>query len=141
MRSHVVVSAEPSPIHLSQEKLAFLVNLSRNSVIPILHELVRLGFIEVKYGSIAVVDAKGLAATISGQKNGRIRKRVRALGSHPLVSSTPDDQGIGHEPAQALVFIWLGGSKVTSAWLTWQFGVLNSTPSAEVLPLPFTTPL
>jgi CRP/FNR family transcriptional regulator, cyclic AMP receptor protein len=66
MRSHVVVSAEPTPIHLTQEKLAHLVNLSRNSVIPILQDFVRAGFIEVKYGSIAVVDAKGLSTTISG---------------------------------------------------------------------------
>jgi hypothetical protein len=37
-------------------------------------------------------------------------------------------------PAQALVFIWLGGVNVTSDWLTLQLGVLNSTPSADVLP-------
>jgi CRP-like cAMP-binding protein len=66
VRSHVFVSAQPFPIHLSQEKLAHLVNLSRNSVIPILHEFVRLGFIEMKYGSIAVLDVKGLSSTISG---------------------------------------------------------------------------
>jgi hypothetical protein len=30
------------------------------------------------------------------------------------------------------VFIWLGGNNVTSPWLTWQLGVLNSTPRAEV---------
>lgn len=66
MRSHVVVSTEPSAIHLSQEKLSHLVNLSRNSIIPILHDFVRLGFIEVKYGSISIVDAEGLSATISG---------------------------------------------------------------------------
>ena len=66
VRSNVFVLPEPSPIHLSQERLAHLVNLSRNSVIPILHEFVRLGFIEVKYGSIAIIDAKGLSSTISG---------------------------------------------------------------------------
>ena len=65
VRSHVFISPEPSPIHLSQEKLAHLVNLSRNTIIPILHDFVRLGFIEVKYGSIAVVDVKGLSSTIS----------------------------------------------------------------------------
>ena len=62
---HVFVSAEPSPIHLSQERLAYLVNLSRNSIIPILHEFVRLGFIEVKYSSITIIDVKGLSSTIS----------------------------------------------------------------------------
>jgi CRP/FNR family cyclic AMP-dependent transcriptional regulator len=66
VRSHVFVSAQPSPIHLSQERLAHLVNLSRNSIIPILHDFVRLGFIEVKYGSISVVDVKGLSKTIAG---------------------------------------------------------------------------
>ena len=66
VRSNVFVLPEPSPIHLSQERLAHLVNLSRNSVIPILHEFVRLGFIEVKYGSISIIDAKGLSSTISG---------------------------------------------------------------------------
>jgi hypothetical protein len=46
--------------------LAHLVNLSRNSIIPVLHEFVRLGFIEMKYGSIAIVDVKGLSSSISG---------------------------------------------------------------------------
>jgi CRP-like cAMP-binding protein len=66
VRSHLFVSAEPVPIHLSQERLAHLVNLSRNSIIPVLHEFVRLGFIEMKYGSIAIVDVKGLSSSISG---------------------------------------------------------------------------
>jgi hypothetical protein len=43
------------------------VNLSRNSIIPILHDFVRLGFIELSYGSIIVIDVKGLSAAISGQ--------------------------------------------------------------------------
>jgi CRP-like cAMP-binding protein len=64
VRSHVFVSAEPSTINLSQERLSHLVNLSRNSIIPILHEFVRLGLIEVKYGSISIVDARGLSAMI-----------------------------------------------------------------------------
>ena len=64
VRSHVFVSAEPAQIQLSQERLAHLVNLSRNSIIPILHEFVRLGFIEMSYGSIAIIDVKGLSATI-----------------------------------------------------------------------------
>jgi len=66
VRSHVFVSAEPSPIHLSQERLAHLVNLSRNSIIPILHDFARLGFIEISYGSIVVIDVKGLSSAISG---------------------------------------------------------------------------
>jgi len=65
VRSHVFVSAEPSPVQLSQERLAYLVNLSRNSIIPILHEFVRLGFIEIKYSSITIIDVEGLSATIS----------------------------------------------------------------------------
>jgi len=65
VRSNVFVAPEPSPINLSQERLAHLVNLSRNSIIPILHEFVRRGFIDVKYGYIAILDVKGLSATIS----------------------------------------------------------------------------
>jgi CRP-like cAMP-binding protein len=67
VRSHVFVAEEPFPILLSQEKLAHLVNLSRNSIIPILHDFVRLGFIELNYGSIVVIDVKGLSSAISGQ--------------------------------------------------------------------------
>jgi hypothetical protein len=33
-----------------------------------------------------------------------------------LGSSTP--YGIGQDPAQALVLIWLGGNNMTSPWLT-----------------------
>jgi CRP/FNR family transcriptional regulator, cyclic AMP receptor protein len=64
-RSAVFVSKEPAPIYLSQEKLAHLVNLSRNSIIPILSEFQKRGFIEAKYGSILVSDVTGLAAAIS----------------------------------------------------------------------------
>ena len=39
------------------------------------------------------------------------------------------------------MFIRLGGISVTSAWLTWHAGVLNSTPRAVLLPEPLTTPL
>jgi len=67
VRSHVFVSAEPFPILLSQERLANLVNLSRNSIIPILHDFVRLGFIELSYGSIIVTNVEGLSSAISGQ--------------------------------------------------------------------------
>ena len=52
-------------LNLSQEKLAHLVNLSRNSIIPILGEFQKRGFIEAKYGSIVVSDVKGLAAAIA----------------------------------------------------------------------------
>jgi hypothetical protein len=53
----------------------------------------------------------------------------------------PACSGNRAEPAQALVFI-ARRQQVTSDWLTWQLGVLSfSTPSAEVLPFPFTTPL
>ncbi len=64
-RSHVFAPGEPSPIYLSQERLGQLVNLSRNTVIPILRDFVRLGYIEVKYGSIVVCDVKALSSTIS----------------------------------------------------------------------------
>lgn len=64
-RSAVFASKEPGPIYLSQEKLAHLVNLSRNSIIPILGDFEKRGFIEARYGTIYVGDVKGLAATIS----------------------------------------------------------------------------
>jgi CRP-like cAMP-binding protein len=64
MRSAVFAAKEPAPIYLSQEKLAHLVNLSRNSIIPILSGFQKRGFIQAKYGSIVVRDVKGLAAAI-----------------------------------------------------------------------------
>jgi CRP/FNR family cyclic AMP-dependent transcriptional regulator len=64
MRSAVFVAKEPAPIYLSQEKLAQLVNLSRNSIIPILGEFQKRGLIAAKYGSTVVSDVKGLAAAI-----------------------------------------------------------------------------
>ncbi len=65
VRSAMFGSAEPSPIYLSQEKLGQLVNLSRNSIRPILHAFVKQRCIEVSYGSILIIDSKGLSATIS----------------------------------------------------------------------------
>jgi CRP-like cAMP-binding protein len=65
MRSTVFVSKEPAPIYLSQEKLAHLVNLSRNSIIPILGDFQKRGLIAARYGSIVVSDVKGLAAAIA----------------------------------------------------------------------------
>jgi CRP/FNR family transcriptional regulator, cyclic AMP receptor protein len=64
VRSNVFASTEPSPVYLSQERLGHLVNLSRNSIIPILRDFVRLGFIEVKYGAILINDVKALSSTI-----------------------------------------------------------------------------
>ena len=65
VRSPIFGAPEPLPVYLSQEKLAQLVNLSRNSIIPILHDFVRSGWIEVRYGSILVIDVKALSATLT----------------------------------------------------------------------------
>jgi len=65
MRSMVFPGKSPSPIYLSQEKVGSLVNLSRNSIIPVLQEFERRGFIKVSYGSIEVLDVAGLTATIA----------------------------------------------------------------------------
>jgi CRP/FNR family cyclic AMP-dependent transcriptional regulator len=65
VRSHVFRSERPAPIYLSQEKLGQLVNLSRNTIIPVLHEFERAGCIEIGYGSIRVTDIKGLAEMIT----------------------------------------------------------------------------
>ena len=65
VRSTVFRSTRPAPIYLSQEKLAQLVNLSRNSIIPVLKDFVRSGHIEISYGSIRVLDIAGLTNTIA----------------------------------------------------------------------------
>lgn len=65
MRSSVFVSQDPAPIYLSREKLAHLVNLSRNSIIPILSEFQKSGFIAARYGSIVVTDMKALTKAIA----------------------------------------------------------------------------
>jgi CRP/FNR family transcriptional regulator, cyclic AMP receptor protein len=65
MRSIVFRSAQPAPIYLSQEKIGNLVNLSRNSIIPVLHEFERAGFIRIAYGDIRIVDVAGLESTLS----------------------------------------------------------------------------
>jgi hypothetical protein len=86
------------------------------------------------------VDPRGEPlACRAGRAGGFGRKSIRCSTTGSATGSPR--YGIGQEPAQAAVFIWLGGSNVTSLWLTWQFGVLNSTPRAVVLPWPFTTPL
>jgi CRP/FNR family cyclic AMP-dependent transcriptional regulator len=65
VRSLIFRSSKPAPIYLSQEKLGNLVNLSRNSIIPVLHEFEREGHIEIRYGSIRVIDIDGLSARIA----------------------------------------------------------------------------
>lgn len=65
VRSKAFPSARAAPIYLSQEKLGSLVNLSRNSVIPVLHEFAQAGYIEVGYGEIRISDGIGLASVIS----------------------------------------------------------------------------
>ena len=65
VRSAVFPSKDPAPIYLSQEKLGSMVNLSRNSVIPVLQDFERQGFIEINYGSIRVINVDGLTGTIA----------------------------------------------------------------------------
>lgn len=65
VRSKVFPCDRAAPIYLSQEKLANLVNLSRNSIIPVLHEFERSGYVEIGYGAIRVMDVAGLEATIA----------------------------------------------------------------------------
>lgn len=65
VRSSVFRSTRPAAIYLSQEKLAQLVNLSRNSIIPVLKDFVRARHIEISYGSIRVLDIAGLTETIA----------------------------------------------------------------------------
>jgi CRP-like cAMP-binding protein len=65
VRSLVFRSDKPSPIYLSQEKLGSLVNLSRNSIIPVLHDFERNGYIEIRYGAIQVRSISDLAATLA----------------------------------------------------------------------------
>jgi CRP/FNR family transcriptional regulator, cyclic AMP receptor protein len=65
LRSKVFRAARPATIYLSQEKIGQLVNLSRNSIIPVLHEFAQSGLIEIGYGEIRITDATALAARIS----------------------------------------------------------------------------
>lgn len=62
VRSTVFVSKLPVSIQLTQEELGRLVNLSRNSVTPILREFVERGLVELGYGSIRISDVAGLTA-------------------------------------------------------------------------------
>jgi CRP/FNR family transcriptional regulator, cyclic AMP receptor protein len=65
VRSRMFRSDKAVPIYLSQEKLGSLVNLSRNSIIPVLHEFERSGHIEISYGMIRVTNIAGLDGTIA----------------------------------------------------------------------------
>lgn len=65
VRSRAFPSDRPAPIYLSQEKIAHLVNLSRNSIIPVLHEFERNGHIEISYGVIRVLSIAGLNEVIA----------------------------------------------------------------------------
>jgi CRP-like cAMP-binding protein len=59
---------DPSPVHLSQEKLAQILNLSRTSVASILQAFSELGYIALKYRSIVVNDAKGLRKVVEAEE-------------------------------------------------------------------------
>ena len=65
LRSKVFRSERAAPIYLSQEKVGQLVNLSRNSIIPVLHEFERAGLVKISYGEIRIVDTAGLEATLA----------------------------------------------------------------------------
>jgi CRP-like cAMP-binding protein len=62
VRSLVFSSKLPVPIFLSQERLGQLVNLSRNSMTPILRDFVKRGLVEIGYGTIRIADVAGLTA-------------------------------------------------------------------------------
>ncbi|HET9474465.1 MAG TPA: Crp/Fnr family transcriptional regulator [Steroidobacteraceae bacterium] len=65
VRSLMFRSDRAAPIYLSQEKLGSLMNLSRNSIIPVLHDFERNGYIEISYGAIQVRNIAGLQGTIA----------------------------------------------------------------------------
>ena len=65
VRSKAFPATRPAPIYLSQEKIGSLVNLSRNSIIPVLHEFAQSGLIEIGYGEIRVSNIAGLSDRIS----------------------------------------------------------------------------
>jgi CRP-like cAMP-binding protein len=67
VRSLMFSTKLPVPIFLSQERLGHLVNLSRNSMTPILRGFVRRGFVDVGYGTIRIADVAGLTACANGQ--------------------------------------------------------------------------
>jgi CRP/FNR family cyclic AMP-dependent transcriptional regulator len=59
---------DPSPVQLSQDKLAQILNLSRTSVVSILQGFAELGYIELKYRSILVADASGLREVVETEE-------------------------------------------------------------------------
>lgn len=56
---------DPSPIYLSQQKIADLLNISRTSAVAILSDFERRRLIELQYGSIVVTDADGLREVVA----------------------------------------------------------------------------
>ena len=66
VRSVFFPSKRALPIHLSQERLGQLVNLSRNSITPILRGFAEKGWIEMGYGSMRICDIAGLTARAKG---------------------------------------------------------------------------
>lgn len=61
---------DPSPIRLSQDKIAQILNLSRTSVVSILQRFAELELIRLKYRSILVVDGIGLRRVIDAEHAG-----------------------------------------------------------------------
>jgi hypothetical protein len=57
-RSSTLVTLPPADCHA-------ILNLSRNSIIPVLKDFVRRGHVEIGYGSIRVLDIVGLSNTIA----------------------------------------------------------------------------
>ena len=71
VRSVFFPSKRALPIRLSQERLGQLVNLSRNSMTPILRGFAKHGLIEMGYGSIRIADIAALTARARATRSGR----------------------------------------------------------------------
>ena len=68
MRNIASWTLDPSPVYLTQEKLANILNISRTSVTSILSSFSERGYIEVKYRAIAVRDAGGLRNVVDSEE-------------------------------------------------------------------------
>jgi len=78
---------EPSPIYLSQQKLALLLAISRTSLLSILADFEKRRYVELQYGSILIANAEGLRGVIEleddepGLSGPRGSQNARAAGA------------------------------------------------------------
>lgn len=61
------LSADPVPVHLSQQQFGQVANLSRTVVSGVLHDLKQRGAISISYRSLEVIDGESLEAMLENE--------------------------------------------------------------------------